>query len=127
MKPLAPARLSMTTGCPVCSVTPAAIARAYWSVTVPAPKGTMKWIGLSGKFCAHAAPVNAKRPASSTRDFMILVKVSSVIDELRTAQAPLLQLDLVGLDQHGPLADLVRSEEHTSELQSATSRMPSSA
>ena len=44
--PLAPALLSTTTACLVCSVIDWPSARASWSVALPAANGTMKVIGL---------------------------------------------------------------------------------
>ena len=46
--PLAPALLSTTTACLVCSVIDWPSARASWSVALPAANGTMKVIGLAG-------------------------------------------------------------------------------
>src|SRR6478735_8208978 len=63
MKPLAPALLSMTTGCLVSAVMPLPSARAIWSVAVPAANGTTKVMALSGK--AWAWPGRGARASAA--------------------------------------------------------------
>src|SRR5512147_503200 len=64
--PLAPALLSTTTGCFVCSVIDWPSARASWSVALPAAKGTTKLNGLAGKPCAAARPGSTRaRPKAA--------------------------------------------------------------
>src|SRR3982751_2879860 len=68
--PLAPALLSTTTACLVCSVIDWPSARASWSVALPAANGTTKVIGLAGYACpnegAAGASATAARAAATT-------------------------------------------------------------
>src|SRR6478752_3405512 len=67
MKPLAPALLSITTGCFVSAVMPLPSARAIWSVAVPAANGTTKVMALSGKAWAWPGRgARARAAAAST-------------------------------------------------------------
>ena len=58
--PLAPALLSTTTACLVSLVMDWPMARASWSVALPAANGTTKVMGLAGKVCAAAGAVMDK-------------------------------------------------------------------
>src|SRR3954447_23658036 len=60
MKPFAPARLSITTGCLVCAVISWPSARASWSVALPAANGTTNVIGFSGYSAARNVAVQHK-------------------------------------------------------------------
>src|SRR4051794_41574362 len=70
--PLAPALLSTTTACLVCSVIDWPSARAGGSVALPAANGTTKVSGLAGYACANDGPAApsataAKAAATATR------------------------------------------------------------
>src|SRR5688500_20117050 len=54
MLPLAPARLSTTTRCPITFVTPSATTRVTASALPPGELGTTQRMGLEGNCCADA-------------------------------------------------------------------------
>src|SRR6188768_3204498 len=78
MKPLAPGLFSITTGCLPCSATDWPIARAIWSVALPAANGTTKEIDFAGYVCAETGPALSTSIATAIDRIAVFIGFSSL-------------------------------------------------
>jgi len=79
MLPPAPARFSMTKGCPRISAIFGVTVRATMSVPPPGGNGTMTRIGFDGKFCASAALAASKTARNRCFISLLVVMNTAVV------------------------------------------------